>query len=69
MQNTEIFKELILLKENSLRSFSILKIFITTNNQELGSRFHSFAAKTSIDCLLCLCQVFHVSLILSYCQN
>ena len=64
MKNAKIFKELILIKGNSLRSFSIQKIFITANNQELGSWFCSFAAKTSIDYLLCLCQVFHVSLVL-----
>ena len=31
-----------------------LTIIVTANNQELGSCFHSFAAETLIDCLLCL---------------
>ena len=47
------FKELILLKENSLMNFSISKMFITASNQDLGSQFYSFAAKTCMDCLLC----------------
>ena len=35
------FKELVLLKTKSLRSFSISNISITANNGALGSRFHS----------------------------
>ena len=46
---TKIFKELILRKERKLRKISILKLFITASNQELGSWFHSNAAKTCID--------------------
>ena len=49
MERTEIFKQLKLLKEKSVRNFSIWKSFMTASNQEIGSRFHSFAAKTSID--------------------
>ena len=45
MYNFEVFKELVLQKENSQRNFSIRKLFITANNQEFGGRFHSFAAK------------------------
>ena len=33
-----------------------MKNFYNTNNQELESWFHSFAAKTLIDCSLCLCK-------------
>ena len=59
MQNAEIFKELLLLKVHSLRNFSICKIFITANNQELESRFLSFVARIRLDCLLCFCQMFY----------
>ena len=40
MEIAKIFKELILL---------IPKIVVTANNQELGSRFHSFTAIPYID--------------------
>ena len=36
-----------------------LKIFINTSSHKQGSRFHSSAAKTCIDCLLCLHQMFN----------
>ena len=49
MQTAEIFKELILLKERKLWNFSILKLFVTANIQELGNRFHSLTAKTPIE--------------------
>ena len=49
MKTAKIFKELILLTERKLTHFSILIIFITVNNQELGNWFHSFTVKTRID--------------------
>ena len=54
-----LHKELILLRENSLRNFQIEKLFMIANNEELGSGFHSIAAKIRLDWLLYLCQVFH----------
>ncbi len=45
MEKARKFKELILLKRKSLRDFSMLNAFITANNQEIESRFHSFAVK------------------------
>ena len=49
MLTAEIFKEHMLLTERKLsKDFSILKIFIATNIQELGSRLHSFTAKSLI---------------------
>ena len=44
-----MFIELILLTEKDPRNFSISKIFITANNQELECRFHSSTAATNID--------------------
>ena len=38
-----------LLAEGKLKNFSLLKIFITANNQELESRFHLFTAKACTD--------------------
>ena len=49
MKTAEIFKELILLTEKSLRNFAIRKIFITVNNQEIESWFHSFTSETRVD--------------------
>ena len=40
-------------------SFQCENFIITLSNQELESRFHTFIAKTHIDCVLCLCQVLH----------
>ena len=36
-------------KEKKLRNFSILKLFVTANNQELGNQFHSFPAQLRKD--------------------
>ena len=49
MWTAKIFKELILLMEKNPRILSIPKIFITANNQELGSLFRSFTVATYID--------------------
>ena len=54
MQTAKIFKELILLMERDLPNLSIPKVFITVNNQELGSHFHSFTAATYIDTFMTL---------------
>ena len=37
MKTAEMFKELVLLKERRLRNFSILKLVVAANNQELGN--------------------------------
>ena len=42
---------------------------MTANNQELGSQFHSFAAKRSVDCLLGFSQVSHFSFFLNCSQD
>ena len=47
----EIFNELIPLTEKPKELFK-LKIFITANNHELGSRFHLSTAKTYIDAFI-----------------
>ena len=39
----------LVLTERKVKSFSVLKLFITTNKQELGNRFYSFTAKTRVD--------------------
>ena len=44
-----MFKELMLLTGKKLGIYSILKLFITANDQEFGSWFHSLTAKTRID--------------------
>ena len=44
MWGGEVFKGFILLKEDSLRSFSSSIVFITANNQGIGNRFQSSAA-------------------------
>ena len=35
--------------EKKAKNRSILKLFVTANNQELGSQLHSFTAKTRIE--------------------
>ncbi len=52
------FKELILLKRKSLRNFSMLNVFITANNQELESWFHSFVVQDHMNCTLSMYQMF-----------
>ena len=53
MQTAKIFKELIpyayTTNEKKAKEFFNLKLFITANNQELGSRFQSFTAKSRVD--------------------
>ena len=49
MRTVEVFEELKLRKKRKLRSFSILKLFVTANNQELGKQFKSFTAKTRME--------------------
>ena len=44
-----MFMELILVTERKLRNVSILKLFTTANNQDLGNQFYSFTAKSCID--------------------
>ena len=65
MENDEVFKELVLLKENSFKGLFNLGI-IAASNQDSGSLLHSFAAKIRIDCLLCLCQSASLSMIYAF---
>ena len=48
----EVFEELILPTEKTRGTFQFEKFSITASNQELGSRFHLFAGRTSIDASL-----------------
>ena len=64
MLRAEIFKELLQLKERKLWNFSILKLFVTANNPELGNQFHSFTAKIRIESFVKLSPSLFVLLLL-----
>ena len=49
MKKTKIFKELILLKKNSIRKFSIGKLLLIASYEELENGFYSSATNASID--------------------
>ena len=49
MQTTEIFGEFILQAEKPKELCNLKSFFITADNQELGSRFHSLTAKIHVD--------------------
>jgi len=65
----KIFKELTLLLEKNLRNLQFQKFLLNTNNQEIGSRYHSFAAKTHIGTFINIFPTLFVLLVLSYSQN
>ena len=69
LDKQEIFKELILLKERKLTNFSMLKLFITANNQESGNQFHSFTANSRINTIRNFCSSLFVLLFLRCSQN
>ena len=69
MQKAEIFEELMVLKERKLRNFSIVKLFITANKQELGGKFHWFTAKTRIKSFINFFPSVFLLLFLSSSQN
>ena len=62
----ELFKELMLLMERKLRNFSILKLNVTVNNQELGNQFHSFTAKTRLESFIKLLTFLICAFILTF---
>ena len=66
MQKAKQFKEFVLLKTKSLREISISNIFITANNREFGSPFHSLQSNSrGVDCVIhgvdCVIHVAYVS--------
>ena len=66
MYTVEIFKKLILLTEKHKEPFNLKNFVITANNQEIGSQFNSFTAKTHVDTFIKLLPYLICAFILEF---
>ena len=66
---SEMFMELMLLAKRKLGNFSVVELFTTENNQELGNKLFLFGAKTRTDTFINCFPSLFVLLLLSSSQH